>query len=63
MANETLKGYAKEQGVKLWEVAEALKVAESTFCKHLRRELPEEQAAQVRGVIDQLHREKGACRV
>jgi hypothetical protein len=37
-------------------------VAESTFCKRLRRELPEEQAAQIRGVIDQLHQENGACR-
>ena len=42
MANEAIREKAKESGVRLWEVAEKIGVADSTFCRQMRRELKHE---------------------
>ena len=54
VANEKLRIYAKEKGVKMWQIADALHIADSTLCRRLRRELSEAEMTQCIAVIDQL---------
>ena len=54
MFNKEIRNKAKENGVKLWEVAEALKIQESAFSKKLRHELPEEEKSKILALIDEI---------
>ena len=54
MANEAIREKAKKSGVRLWEVAEKIGVADSTFCRHMRRELPEARQQLILLAIDEL---------
>lgn len=56
MANEAIREKAKKSGVRLWEVAEKIGVADSTFCRQLRRELPEARQQLILHAIDELTR-------
>lgn len=56
MANEAIREKAKESGVRLWEVAECIGIADSTFCRQMRRELPEAQQQLILHAIDELAR-------
>lgn len=47
MANEQIKKEALINGLYMWQVAELIGVAESTLCRWLRRELPEEVKTQL----------------
>ena len=49
-----LREKAKESGVKLWMVAEALGMADSAFSRKLRHELAANEREQVLSVIEQL---------
>ena len=60
MANEAIREKAKESGVRLWEVAEKIGVADSTFCRQMRRELPEARQQLILRAIDELAESKGA---
>ncbi|MGM9590205.1 MAG: hypothetical protein ACI3V0_08555 [Faecousia sp.] len=60
MENKAIRTHAKKHGVKIWEIAEALGVAESTLCRHLRRELPEQKQAEILSVIDEIAANKKA---
>ena len=51
MENIEIRNEAARNGLKLWEVAEALGVADSTFSRKLRRELPSEQRDHVLKMI------------
>jgi len=51
MENIDIRTEAKTAGVKLWEIAEALKYQPSNFSCLLRRELPEKEKRKVRGII------------
>ena len=53
-ANADLRQEMKSAGVFAWEVAEGMGLTEFSFCRHMRRELPEEQKNQIRAVIGQL---------
>ena len=53
-ANVAIREKAKECGVKLWMVAEALGIADSALSRKLRRELSANEREQVLSVIDQL---------
>lgn len=53
-ANEDIRNRAKEAGVKLWEVAEYLRVADSTFSRQLRRELPGDKKQHILNAIDRI---------
>ena len=44
--------------VRQWEVAKAYGVAEATFCKLLREELPEEKKEKVMQIISDLAEER-----
>ena len=54
MANEAIREKAKKSGVRLWEVAEKIGVADSIFCRQMRRELPEARQQLILRAIDEL---------
>lgn len=53
-ANEDIRSRAKEAGIKLWEVAEYLRVADSTFSRQLRRELSNDKKQHIMNAIDKI---------
>ena len=54
MKNFEIRETAARAGVKLWEVADALGVADSTFSRKMRHELSDEERSQVLRIIDEL---------
>lgn len=60
MTNIEIRCSAKENGVRLWEIAEALQIQDSALSRKLRKELPEEERTKILGIIAQLAEEKGA---
>lgn len=56
MANEDLKSKALNAKVKMWEIAEAYGIADTTLSKRLRHELPDEEKAKIFKIIDELKR-------
>jgi len=54
MCNLEIREAAKKKGVKLWEIAYALGVTDSTFSRKLRRELPEKERTRILAEIDRL---------
>lgn len=57
MANQDIRLEAAGAGVKLWQIADKLGIADNNFSRKLRKELPEEQKAKIREIIDQLKKE------
>lgn len=57
MANQDVRVAAKAAGVKLWQIAEELGIADSAFSRKLRHELPEETRRQVLAIIERLRKE------
>jgi len=55
MRNQEIRNTAKEKSVKLWEVAEALKIQDSAFSRKLRHELPEAEKTKILAIIDEIH--------
>lgn len=60
MHNQDIRCEILGNGLKLWQIAEALGITDGTFSRKLRKELPEETKAQIRGIIADLTR-KGAA--
>lgn len=54
MSNLDIRGKAAGAGIKLWEVAAAMGMADSNFSRKLRKELPEDEKKRIFAVIDQL---------
>jgi len=50
--NQKIKEYAKEKGVKLWQVADELRIADGQLSRKLRYELPEAETDQIIEIID-----------
>ena len=50
--NENLKKYAKGKKIKLWEIADALGIADTTFSKRLRYPLTEDMEKLIYEIID-----------
>ena len=57
--NKDLRNAAKEAGVSLWEIAEAMKIHENTLTRRLRHELPEAEKKQILDIIDLIAQEGG----
>lgn len=53
MCNLDVREAIKNAGVYHYQVAEALGISEGTFCKMLRKELPEDQKCAVYNAIKQ----------
>lgn len=57
--NSDIRGEAKNKGVHLWEVAEALKIQDSGLSRKLRRELPQTEKEKLLAAIKAVAAEKG----
>ena len=62
MENMKIRREAAKNDLKLWEVAEACGMTDSTFSRKLRRELPSEQRNHILKVIAELLNARG-CRL
>ena len=58
LCNQDIRLYAKNSGVRLWQVAEALGIWEATLSRKLRHELPLEEKTKILGIIDTLAQER-----
>ena len=58
MANTDVKVAARQAGVKLWELADALGIADSTLSRQLRHEFPDEKKQKILEIIDRLSKER-----
>lgn len=56
--NEHIKRYAKDRGVKLWEVAYRYGITDATFSRKLRRGLPTQEQEKIIEIINKLAKEK-----
>lgn len=54
MYNKDVRAYAKEKGVKLWQIAKAMGISEPTMTRKLRAELPEQDKQTFRRIINEL---------
>lgn len=54
MANKDIKQEAKQAGVYLWQIADALKLQDYRFSRKLRHELPAAEKAKIRSIIAEL---------
>lgn len=57
MFNQDIRRMAAGNGVRLWQIAEALGMADCSLSRKLRKELPAEEKAKIFEVIEQLSRE------
>lgn len=56
MKNKEIRDYAKTEGVKLWQIAECLGLNDGNFSRKLRRELSNDEKAQIKSIIDDIVR-------
>lgn len=57
-ANETIRKAAERKGIKLWQIADRMGMADSNFCRKLRKELSDAEREQVLTIIDELAAEE-----
>lgn len=53
-SNKDIRAAAAAAGVFLWQIAEAIGVTDGTFSRKLRRELPDDEKAEILQVIQNL---------
>lgn len=59
MKNQEIRLAAAGAGVKLWQIAEALGIADCSLSRKLRRELPPEEKGRLFSIIRELAQEVG----
>lgn len=57
VSNQDIRRTAAGAGVKLWQIAEALGIADCSLSRKLRRELPAEEKEKILSVIRELAQE------
>lgn len=57
MANIEIRQAAKSAGVRHWQIAEAIGIAEETFSRKLRHELPADEQQTIMEIIQKLAKE------
>ena len=57
MSNEALRRCAAGNGVKLWQVAEALGIADTSLSRKMRKELPPDEKERIVRIIRELSQE------
>lgn len=57
MTNQDIRQTATGAGVKLWQIADALGIADCNFSRKLRKELPQEEKDKILAIIERLSRE------
>ena len=59
MSNQDIRRTAAGTGVKLWQIADALGITDSSFSRKLRKELPQEEKEKIFSIIQKLSQEVG----
>lgn len=59
MTNCDVRQAAASAGVKLWQIADALGIADCNFSRKLRKELPQEEKDRIFAIIGDLSQEVG----
>ena len=54
MRNKEIKEYIKSKNLHMWQVAERLGIADSSFSRMLRYEISEEKKLQIKAITDEL---------
>ena len=54
LKNQEIRRYAKENKVRLYELADALYISEPTMSRKLRRELPQDEKDRIFKIIDEI---------
>lgn len=57
MANQDVRRAAAGAGIKLWQIAERMGIADCSLSRKLRRELPAGEKERIFSIIDELSRE------
>lgn len=57
MCNQDVRQAATENRVKLWQIAAALGITDSTFSRKLRKELQKEEKSKIFSIIENLRKE------
>ena len=57
MANQDIRRAAAGAGVKLWQVADSLGIADCSLSRKLRRELPQAEKEKIFSIIERLEKE------
>lgn len=57
MKNQEIRRAAAGAGVKLWQIAEELGIADCSLSRKFRRELPEAEKLEIFSIIDRLSKE------
>lgn len=57
MNNQDIRHTATEAGVKLWQIADALGMADCSFSRKLRKDLPQDEKAKIFAIIQRLAKE------
>lgn len=57
MTNQDIRRTAAGSGVKLWQIAEALGIADCSLSRKLRRELPAQEKEKIFGITRELSQE------
>lgn len=55
-ANVEIRKALSEANIKQWELAEMMQIAETTLCRKLRKELPEDEKEEI---LDLINKERG----
>lgn len=59
MNNQDIRSAATAAGVKLWQIADNLGLADFNFSRKLRKELPQEEKEKIFSIIERLSQEVG----
>ena len=54
LSNSDVRTKARENGVRLWEIADKLGISEPTITRKLRHELPADEKQRILAVIDEI---------
>ena len=57
MNNEAIRRFAAGNGVKLWQIADALGIADTSLSRKMRKELSPEEKDIIIGIIQKLSKE------
>ena len=57
MANNDLRRAAAGAGIRLWQIADALGIADCNLSRKLRKELPQEEKEKIFSIIQELAQE------
>lgn len=58
LANQTIRKYARDKGVCLWEVADYLEISEPSMTRKLRKELSDTERDNILSIIDKVAESK-----